>query len=171
MLVFVNLTILFIALLFGLYKKCMPVKTDKPVSVREEEEELMYDGDTEEEDIPEEEPPTNTKERVIPKKQQLFLLAEFDVYRQRLLEHRALSATLTEDVHATKDFSEQAAAVERWRTKTRSLIESVEGFLAGAEVPIGGELEKTLQVEKACLYKCLEVLKRAENPIACAIQP
>ena len=171
MLVFVNLTILFIALLFGLYKKYMSVKTDKPVSVREEEEELMYDGDTEEEDIPEEEPPTNTKERVIPKKQQLFLLAEFDVYRQRLLEHRALSATLTEDVHATKDFSEQAAAVERWRTKTRSLIESVEGFLAGAEVPIGGELEKTLQVEKACLYKCLEVLKRAENPIACAIQP
>lgn len=165
MIVFVNLAILFIALLFALYKKCKPVKTGKK-PVREE----GYDGDTEEEDIPEEEPPTNTKERVIPKKQQLFLLAEFDVYRQRLLEHRMLSATLTEDVHATKDFSEQAAAVERWRTKTRSLIESVEGFLAGAEVPIG-ELEKTLQVEKACLYKCLEVLKRAENPIACAIQP
>jgi len=45
MLVFINLGILFIALLFALYKKCMPVKTDKK-PVREE----GYDGDTEEEE-------------------------------------------------------------------------------------------------------------------------
>jgi|SaaInlStandDraft_6_1057023.scaffolds.fasta_scaffold180877_2 hypothetical protein len=45
MLVFVNLVILFIALLFALYKKCMPVKTGKK-PVREE----GYDGDTEEEE-------------------------------------------------------------------------------------------------------------------------